>query len=74
MITHPRVFDDEWTPQELHHREGAVEVLSEAFDPATHGHAAKNVIIHGPSGVGKTVLAKHTMGRLEEHADVKAQR
>ncbi|MBB6645045.1 Cdc6/Cdc18 family protein [Halobellus ruber] len=70
MITHPRVFDDEWTPQELYHREGAVEVLSEAFDPATQGHAAKNVIIHGPSGVGKTVLAKHTMGRLEQHADV----
>lgn len=70
MITHPRVFDDEWTPQELYHREGAVEVLSEAFDPATQGHAARNVIVHGPSGVGKTVLAKHTIGRLEQHADV----
>jgi hypothetical protein len=28
-----------------------VEVLSEAFDPATRGQTVKSVIIHGPSGV-----------------------
>jgi Cdc6-like AAA superfamily ATPase len=70
MITHPRVFDDEWPPDELKHRDGPVDALSRAFDPATAGREAKSVIIHGPSGVGKTALARHVIQRLERHADV----
>jgi Cdc6-like AAA superfamily ATPase len=70
MITHPRVFDDEWPPDELKHRDGPVDALSRAFDPATAGREAESVIIHGPSGVGKTALARHVLGRLERHADV----
>jgi Cdc6-like AAA superfamily ATPase len=70
MITHPRVFDDEWPPDELKHRDGPVDALSRAFDPATAGREAESVIIHGPSGVGKTALARHVLRRLERHADV----
>jgi len=70
MITHPRVFDDEWPPDELKHRDGPVDALSRAFDSATAGHEAESVIIHGPSGVGKTALARHVLRRLERHADI----
>ena len=34
MITDPRVFQDEYLPRELKHREGPVEELCRAFDPA----------------------------------------
>jgi len=70
MITSSHVFDDEHLPRELRHREGEVEVLSTAFDPALRGAAAQNILISGPSGVGKTVLARHTLGKLEQYAHV----
>jgi len=70
MITDPRVFEDEYLPRELRHREGPVEELSRAFDPALDGARADDVLIAGPSGVGKTVLARHTLGKLEAYAAV----
>lgn len=70
MITDPRVFEDEYLPRELKHREGPVEELCRAFDPAVDGDQATDVLVAGPSGVGKTVLVRHTLGRLEQYADV----
>ncbi|WP_435186123.1 Cdc6/Cdc18 family protein [Halobellus sp. EA9] len=70
MIVRPRVFDDAWPPDELQHREGAVEALSRAFDPATAGREAQSAVVHGPRGVGKTALAWHVVRRLERHAGV----
>jgi len=70
MITDPRVFQDEYLPRELKHREGPVEELCRAFDPAVDGDQATDVLVAGPSGVGKTVLVRHTLGRLEQYADV----
>lgn len=70
MITDPRVFEDKYLPRELKHREGPVEELCRAFDPAVDGDQATDVLVAGPSGVGKTVLVRHTLGRLEQYADV----
>jgi len=70
MITDPRVFEDAYLPRELFDREGAVEELSRAFDPALDGVRADDVLIAGPSGVGKTVLARHTLGKLEAYAAI----
>jgi Cdc6-like AAA superfamily ATPase len=70
MITDPRVFEDEYLPRELRHREGAIEELSRAFDPALDSVRADDVLIAGPSGVGKTVLARQTLGELEAYAAV----
>jgi len=70
MITDSRVFQDEYLPRELKHREGPVEELCRAFDPAVDGNQATDVLVAGPSGVGKTVLVRHTLGRLEQYADV----
>ncbi|MEE6210878.1 AAA family ATPase [Salarchaeum sp. III] len=70
MITDPRVFEDEHLPRELKHREGAKRVLANAFEPARQGERADDVLLSGPSGVGKTVLARHTLTELQTHADV----
>ncbi|PSQ44451.1 AAA family ATPase [Halobacteriales archaeon SW_7_68_16] len=70
MITDPRVFEDAYLPRELMHREGAVKELSRAFNPALDGTRADDVLIAGPSGVGKTVLVRHTLGKLEAYTAV----
>lgn len=70
MIIKPEVFDDRRLPRDLQHREREVEVLSRALDPALHDRAADDILIAGPSGVGKTTLAGHTLGRLDDFAHV----
>ena len=70
MIIDFRVFEDVYLPRELMHRESEVGQLSRAFQPALSGSAPHNALISGPSGVGKTVLARHTLNRLEKRAPV----
>ena len=70
MITDPRVFEDDHLPREMLHREGAIETLLRAWDHTRLGEAGDEVIIAGPSGVGKTALARHTLKRLGERAAI----
>jgi len=70
MIANPQVFEDSHLPGKLKHRDGEVDALSAAFKPATFGNRAEDVLLSGPSGVGKTVLARHTLNRLDRHASV----
>ena len=70
MIADPRVFDDGWLPRRLQHRDQAVTQLSRLLKPALTDARAEDVLLHGPSGVGKTVLARHTLDRLQERAIV----
>ncbi|WP_135828552.1 Cdc6/Cdc18 family protein [Halorussus halobius] len=70
MITDPRVFRDDHLPRELKHREAEIEDLSHALDPALAGRPAADVLLAGPSGVGKTALARHTLGKLDQFATV----
>ncbi|KAA9405957.1 AAA family ATPase [Haloarcula sp. CBA1131] len=70
MITDSAVFDDEQLPRRLLHREATVDHLSRAWEPALQGEQAHDVLIHGPSGVGKTSLARFTLQKLTTHADI----
>jgi len=70
MIADPAVFDDEHLPRRLLHREAAVDHLSRAWEPALGGDQAHDVLIHGPPGVGKTALTRHSLQKLTGHADV----
>jgi len=65
MITDARALRPEYVPQDLHHRDGQIDHLSSILEPVTYGEPAENICIHGPSGAGKTTIAKHTLGLLE---------
>ncbi|WP_435360415.1 Cdc6/Cdc18 family protein [Haloarchaeobius sp. DFWS5] len=68
MIQDARAFDQQFVPKELHHREGAIDALTSALAPLADGSNGEDVILTGPSGVGKTTLAKYTCERLEGEA------
>lgn len=70
MLTDPHVFDDGWVPRTLQHRDQPVTQLSRLLAPAMSDARAEDVLLHGPSGVGKTVLSQHTLTRLQERAIV----
>ena len=70
MITKPQVFEDDHLPRRLRHRGKAVGTLSRALEPITVGEPASDVLLSGPPGVGKTVLARHTLSLAERHGQV----
>jgi Cdc6-like AAA superfamily ATPase len=65
MLTSLRVFEDEHLPRELIHRDAELQTLTRAWKPVRHGERAGDIILSRPSGVGKTVLVRHALERLE---------
>ncbi|WP_284007809.1 Cdc6/Cdc18 family protein [Haloarcula pelagica] len=71
MITDARALRTDTVPQDLHHRDGQIDHLSAVLDP-TGFDAPESVTIFGPSGAGKTTLAKYVLGQLRrETLDVR---
>ncbi|WP_256423018.1 Cdc6/Cdc18 family protein [Halobellus rarus] len=66
MIQNARVLKEDWVPQELQHRDGDLQHLSGELKPISHGLGAKNIIITGPSGTGKTTVAKYIVRQLDQ--------
>ena len=74
MITNARVLQPEFIPAEIKHRDAETSHLSHALEPITHGERGETALLYGPSGVGKTCVAKFTINRLRENAlDVEHQ-
>ena len=70
MLRDATLFTDEHVPRVLHHRESEVRTLTGAFQPALSGERADDILIAGPSGVGKTALARHTLQHVDQHANI----
>lgn len=74
VITDARVFRTGFVPQEVKHRDAEVTHLTEILAPLTDGDPADTTLLTGPSGAGKTCLAKYTAEQLrQEVLDVEYQ-
>ncbi|WP_436344475.1 Cdc6/Cdc18 family protein [Natronorubrum sp. FCH18a] len=69
MIKDRWVFDDAY-PTDILHRNEELNSLSRLLKPATAGGRAGDVLIHGPSGVGKTATARWMLRDLRRRAAV----
>jgi Cdc6-like AAA superfamily ATPase len=74
MITDARVLRTGFVPREVEHRDAEVTHLTEILSPLTDGNPADTTLLLGPSGAGKTCLAKYTAKQLrQEVLDVEYQ-
>lgn len=66
MITDARVLDSEFVPQDVVHRDGEINHLTSALKPVTDGETVEPCLLYGPSGTGKTCIARYALERLRE--------
>jgi orc1/cdc6 family replication initiation protein len=74
MIRDARVLQADFVPREVVHRDPEANQLSNALEPIARGEPAETAFLFGPSGTGKTCLAKFIVERLRrEVIDVEHQ-
>lgn len=67
MITDARVLQSEFVPNDVKHRPAEVSHLSDILRPITNGNRPEPSFLYGPSGAGKTCIARHTVDQLREN-------
>ncbi len=67
------MLQDEFLPKEIRHRDREIDSIATALQPILHGEPADDVFLHGPTGVGKTCIARYSMEQLKMEAAVDTQ-
>jgi len=65
MIVNSQALETTTVPEELQHRDTQIEQLEAAFNPITSGRRGEDALITGPSGTGKTTIAKFVVQELQ---------
>lgn len=68
MIRDGRVLQDDFLPQEVVHRHEEMNRLSAALAPVVDGGRPEDALLSGPSGAGKTCIARYAVSELEREA------
>lgn len=66
MIVDARVLQDEFLPREVVHRHTEMSRLAAALEPVVENDRPENAFLYGPSGAGKTCIARYSLAELEE--------
>jgi orc1/cdc6 family replication initiation protein len=68
VIGDVRVLREEFIPKEVEHRHSEVNRISSALEPCLDGGDPENTLLFGPTGTGKTCIAKFTVDQLRAEA------
>ncbi|WP_331232432.1 Cdc6/Cdc18 family protein [Natronorarus salvus] len=66
MIRDARVLRSEFVPREVVHRDQELNHLASVLEPISYGEPAESALLTGPSGAGKTCLARFVTDQLQQ--------
>ncbi|WP_265110196.1 Cdc6/Cdc18 family protein [Halosolutus halophilus] len=66
MIVDGRVLREDFVPSEVVHRHDEVNLLSETLEPLLYDRRPDPAFLFGPTGVGKTCIARYALSQLRE--------
>lgn len=74
MLRDARCFQEWYVPDDIPHRNQELNQLARGLRPVQDGELGEPSLVTGPSGTGKTCIAKFSLDRLEENSfDVRTQ-
>jgi len=69
LIKNEEALDFEFLPKILLFREKEQRFIADCIKPLFQKRNGRNVVMHGPPGIGKTAAARHVIRELEEQTD-----
>lgn len=66
MITDARPLQPEFVPADVRHRDAEINALTAALDPIAYEETPDPSLLWGPTGAGKTCIARYTVDQLRE--------
>ena len=69
LFRNPVALEYDYMPKEVPYRESEQHYVAECIKPLFVGRTGRNLMIHGPSGVGKTLAVKSILAELQEESD-----
>jgi orc1/cdc6 family replication initiation protein len=66
MITNARVLQDDFLPNEVVHRHTEMNRVTDALEPVVEDDIPEDAFLVGPSGAGKTCIARYSLEKLQE--------
>lgn len=73
LFTQKKVFQSNWMPDTLIHRDEQIEQMATILAPCLRGQKPSNIFLYGKTGTGKTVSASYVMkkiGALAQERDI----
>ena len=62
-------LDSEYMPKIIPYREGEQKEIVLAIKPLFYNRSGKNMLVHGPSGIGKTLASKYVLKEASEKGE-----
>lgn len=69
VFRNPIALDFDFMPKLVPYREGEQQHMASCIKPLFSERNGRNLLIHGPPGVGKTVACRHVLKELEDKSD-----